>query len=353
VLRGEPSIFRRYSSDNADACAADIRRLLAEAININMGSETFRTGIYLTSNAVCKAVEALENYSFSVTDLDVLGRAFQKVLTSAIRSGMGQYFTPQEVIDFIVDIMQPKVGERVLDPFCGPAHFLTRAIQRMADQQSASSDAGWTDALHGIEKSDRMARIAITDMRVFGQQTANILCQDALSPFQTFERLAPGSFDLIMTNPPFGVDLPTQALGDLGPFELANDLKAQTSLDILAVERCVQFLKPGGRLAIVLPEGILGNKTAKTTREWILRSCQLKAVISLPVSTFAPFGASVKTSIVVVRKLHIGEIHDPESKVFLAEAQSVGFDAAGKPSSQNDLESVAVEFGKFIESEQW
>lgn len=357
IKRGELSRFRRYSADIADACAADVRSLLGEASNVSInavsGHNSYRTDFHLSNNAIFKAVEALEQYDLSGTDLDVLGRAFQKVLTPAIRAGMGQYFTPQEVIDFIVEIMQPQIGERILDPFCGPAHFLTRAIQGMADQLSVPTSSNWVECLYGIEKSDRMARIAITDMRVFGQRTANILCHDALSPFEAFENLEPASFDLIMTNPPFGVDLPAQMFGDVGPFELTKGIKTQVSLDVLAIERCVNFLKPGGRMAIVLPEGILGNRSARSTREWILSNCQLKAVVSLPVSTFSPFGANVKTSIVVIRKLQIGEIPSPDSSVFLAEAQGVGFDASGKGTGENELPAIAAEFVNFIHKGHW
>jgi type I restriction enzyme M protein len=115
-------------------------------------------------------------------------------------------------------------------------------------------------------------------------------------------------------------------------------------LEVLGLERCFQFLKPGGRLGIVLPDGMLQNKNMVFVRKWLQDVAEVKAVISLPIETFAPFGAAVKTSLCFFQKAAERETPDPEAAAFLAEVDALGYDATGRPSGLSEVAQVVERF---------
>lgn len=361
-------LFQRSRYTSMEECAAEIRQLYLRAIDedkavfsnriptYERSRGVFRDQLLVSSPAIVRAVELLQYYDLATSPVDIKGRAFQNVLLPAVRSGMGQYFTPKEVIDFIVNVMQPNVRELIIDPFCGSGHFLTSAIDYVR-QKHAKSDKLFHEfaftRLHGIEKSDRMVRIAMTDMRLHGDGHSNIRCIDSLLPFSNYPDLYRETFDLVMTNPPFGVDLPQDSLSQLGPFELAAERRSMVSLEVVALERCLQLLRPGGRLAIVLPDGVLSNRNTANVRDWVGRHARVRAIFSLPIETFSPFGANIKTSILVLRKREPGEAEAHDYNVFLAEVGSIGYDASGRASGASDLAAIAERFIKFVEKEGW
>jgi type I restriction enzyme M protein len=364
----KPLVFQRNGYSSTEECAAEIRHLYIRAVNEDKaifnnkiaGYErsrgVFRDQLLLSSPAIVRAVELIQSYDLSASPIDIKGRAFQNVLLPAVRSGMGQYFTPKEVIDLIVRIMSPQVRDLIIDPFCGSGHFLTSAIDFVRAHHTKSDKLFHEFAftrLHGIEKSDRMVRIAMTDMRLHGDGHSNIRCTDSLLPFSNYPDLYRETFDLVLTNPPFGVDLSTESLSQLGPFSLAEGRKAALSLEIVALERCLQLLKPGGRLAIVLPDSVLSNKGTANVRSWILKLACIRAIFSLPNETFSPFGANIKTSVVVLRKLNLGEEPKTDHRIFLADLKGVGYDATGKPTTTQDISKAEISFLKFIEREGW
>jgi type I restriction enzyme M protein len=281
----------------------------------------------------------------------VKGRAFQRLLAPALRSGMGQYFTPREVIRFIVDVVCPSAKERVLDPFAGSGHFLTQCADaiRMRSRQSSPAVA----RLHGIEKSDRMVRISSTDMLLHGLGRGDIQCADALLDFANYsDYLQAESFDLVLTNPPFGCLLGADAVRQLGRFELAIGRKT-VPLEVLGLERCVQFLKPGGRLGIVLPDGVLGNSGTCYVRDWLSRHMRIRAIVSLPIETFAPLGANIKTSILFARKWHKREKRGHNYNVHLSRIDNVGYDAAGRAKPRAEFQRAARSVRTFLAGEGW
>lgn len=361
-------LFQRSGRYSVEECAAEIRRLYDAAIDddkaifsnkipsYDRSRGVFKESLQLSSAAIVRATELLQHYDISSSPIDIKGRAFQNVLLPAVRSGMGQYFTPKEVIDVIVRMMSPNVRELVIDPFCGSGHFLTSALDHVRKSHGRADKLFHEFAftrLHGIEKSDRMVRIAMTDMRLHGDGHSNIRCTDALLPFDNYPDLYRETFDLVTTNPPFGVDLPAEALHQFGPFELALDRKSAISLEIVALERCLQLLKPGGRLAIVIPDGILSNKNTQYVRDWLVERAVIRAIVSLPSDTFSPFGANIKTSILVLTKLRPGEGVAKDRSVFLSEVSDVGYDASGRRSAKSDLEEMLNQFRDFIAKEGW
>ena len=291
-------------------------------------------------------MDSLQNVRLLDSDADVKGRAFQRVIAPAIRAGMGQYFTPEPVVQLMVDVTEPRPGERILDPFCGSAHFLTRCLARMDREHCEEPCEG-----HGIEKSERMVRIALTGLQLQGGSAPSIRCGDALLDFANYPELEPASFDLILTNPPFGSLLGAESLAQLGDFELARG-RSRVGLEVLGLERCLQLLRPGGRLGIVVPDSLLSNRSLKHVREWVAARARVRAIVSLPLQTFTPFGANIKTSVLFLRRRRRGEARD-DYQVHLSRVDAVGYDATGRPQDCSELPACAEALREMLAKEGW
>ncbi len=339
-----------------DANEYDVRVFSLKVPGYDRSRGVFNSPIRLSSPALFKVVQTIESYWLTRSSIDVKGRAFQRVLGPAVRAGMGQYFTPLEVIRLMVDVVRPSVADLVLDPFSGSGHFLTQSLDavrsgsKKADEKRVDEFA--FNKLHGIEKSDRMVRVAMTDMRLHGDGHSNIRCTDALLDFLNYPDIRPESFNVVLTNPPFGCLLGPEAVGRLGKFTLAA-AKKNIPLEVLGLERCVQFLRPGGRLGIVLPDGLLANRNGGHVRGWLAERLKVRAVVSLPVETFSPFGANIKTSILFARKWKSGEKRATDYNVHLVRVDNVGYDAAGRPRVDSELPAVAAGVGQFLHAEGW
>ena len=199
---GTPFVFQTYGA-NTEEIASNIRDLYEEARNTDLekygqripGYESsrgvFKDQIKLSSAALLGVVELLQNYSFVDSTTDIKGHAFQQVIGAAIRSGMGQYFTPDPVVRMIVDIIDPKPHEMILDPFCGSGHFLTCSLEHVEKNYKATLDEYTYRQfaffhLHGIEKDEKMVRVAMTDMMLHDDGHSNVRCIDALLSFDNY-----------------------------------------------------------------------------------------------------------------------------------------------------------------------
>lgn len=362
--------FQIYGAGNTEEIASNIRDLYSEASEKDLqrysqripGYErsrgVFRQQIRLSTNALVKVVEILQNYSFIDSTGDIKGRAFQQVLSPAIRAGMGQYFTPDDVVKLAVRIIKPKVSDLILDPFCGSGHFLTSALEEVRREYNAGKVDEYSYHqfkffhLHGIEKSERMVRIAMSDMLMQDDGHSNIRCTDALLSFDNYpdiqalggdENTDPQVFDIVLTNPPFGSLMGGEIGNILGRFELGKGKKS-LPLEILGLERCFQFLKPGGKLAILLQDGVLTDTTHAYVRQWLDEQGELVAVVSLPEHTFTPYGSSPKTSLVFFRKYADRHKSLSGKPVFLARMDDIGYDATGMAKGRSETPDIINAF---------
>jgi len=338
-----------YDSDRAFASAirALYDKLLEPKNSILSGDEigNYPTKIHLSDLALVKVISIFEDYTLTKSGSDVKGRAFQKVISPASRAGMGQYFTPDPVVQFMVDSVAPKYHETVVDPFCGSAHFLTTASKKAAE----NNDKGITDSVRyiGIEKSKKIARLAKIDSMLSNGGNKKIICSDSLTNFKDFDFIKQDSFDIVLTNPPFGSQITEDSLKKLEDLELLVG-KKRMPLEILGLERSIQLLKPGGRLAIVLPEGILSNRNMGYVRSWLLKNIQILGIIGLPHETFSPYGANVKTSILFARKWRRGEIKSDKYKLLMGRITNIGYDASGRPKDGADVQQLAKQVKEHI-----
>lgn len=163
--------------------------------------------------------------------------------------------------------------------------------------------------LYGIEISEAIARVAKMNMILHDDGHTNVISHDGLDDIEKMEKInrefKAGNFDFIFTNPPFGAVVKSTESDYLDKYELGmNGKKMRTTqkTEILFLERAWQFLKPGGQMAVVLPDGILTNSSLQYVRDYLLDHYELRAVVSLPQDAFRYYGAGVKSSILFLRK---------------------------------------------------
>jgi len=180
----------------------------------------------------------------------------------------------------------------------------------------------------------------------------NIRNQDALLSFDNYPdiialrddgRADPAVFDIVLTNPPFGSIMRQEVMELLGRFDLGHKKKS-LPLEILGLERSLQFLKPGGKMAIVLPEHLMKGKSVLFVRKWLYNVAKIKAVFFFPEEAFTPFGAMVKTCLCVLQKLNNAEKPNEEESIFLCEVENLGYEATGKKKLGSEVEEAIEAF---------
>lgn len=361
--------FQTFGASNASEVASNIRALYEEARTADIDIYTkripnyersrgvFKQQIRLSDAALFRIVERLQEFSLVDAAADVKGRAFQRILGPAIRAGMGQYFTPDPIVELAIGVIQPTADDLLMDPFCGSGHFLTKALQYVIENQGGTLSPHALHEfkffhLHGIEKSDRMVRIAMTDMMLNDDGHTNIRNQDALLSFDNYPDIIalrddntsdPSIFDIIVTNPPFGSIMRQETMELIGRFDLGHKKKS-LPLEVLGLERSLQFLKPNGRMAIVLPEHMMKGKSAAYVRKWIEGIAHLRALFFFPEEAFTPFGAMVKTCLCVLQKHGDESPVGDENQTFLCEVENLGYEATGKPKSGSEIQAAIASF---------
>ncbi len=334
---------------------SDIKKTDRPNAHLEGSRGVFQDPFILSSAALVQAFQQIQRYTLKGSATDIKGRAFQRVLTKSIRSGLGQYFTPSPVCTLMVGVVCPTLNEKLIDPFCGSGHFLSLSFQRLKDESQVSHyelNSYSKNNLYGIEKSGRMVRVAMTDMRMQGDGHSNIQCTDSLLDFRNYTDLSPRMFDVVLTNPPFGSILGEEAFKSLAQFELAKGRK-RVPLEVVGLERAIELLKPGGRIAIVLPDSIFSAESCRYVRDWLLTVVRIRAVVDLPAETFCPFGANVQSGILIARKLMPGEIVDPKDKVCMVKIDDIGYDSTGRLTAKSDVDSAIVKLRTFLTKEGW
>ncbi len=301
-------------------------------------AEVFRDNIRLTPEKIRTVVSYLESVNLGETDLDSKGRAFETFMGSFFRGNFGQYFTPREIVKFIIDVLPIKNDSKVLDTSCGSGGFLLYALNKVREQatkyypnykteprENLRWHSYWHDFaeknLFGIEISEQISRAAKMNMIIHDDGHTNVITSDGLiSDEAIFSKTGNkgfkyGTFDFIITNPPFGSTirqseqayLKTYQLGKKEEDWLAEKVQPESNRDsqsteVLFIEQDYKFLKEGGYLAIVLPDGVLTNSSMQYVRTQIEDWFRIVAVISMPQTAFTANGAGVKSSVLFLRK---------------------------------------------------
>lgn len=305
----------------------------------NRDREVFRDNIRLTPEKIRTVVSYLESVNLSETDLDSKGRAFETFMGSFFRGNFGQYFTPREIVKFIVDVLPITHDSKVLDTSCGSGGFLLYALNKVRNEateyypnykkdarQYAKWFPYWHDFaeknLYGIEINEQISRAAKMNMIIHDDGHTNVITSDGLVPDTTIKERTGnkgfeyGTFDFIITNPPFGSNIRQTEQAYMKTYQLGkkeNDwlaVKSQSGDDtrdgqqseVLFLEQDYKFLKDGGMLAIVLPDGILTNSSMQYVRTLLEDWFRIVAVVSMPQTAFSANGAGVKSSVLFLKK---------------------------------------------------
>jgi type I restriction enzyme M protein len=366
--KGEPYEFQIKTHETSRRLGERIRALY-EKQKVK-DPEVFTETIKIDDATLRTVVSHLESINLSKTDLDTKGLAFEQFMDGFFKGDFGQYFTPREIIEFSVNMMKPTNEDWVLDPACGSGGFLLHALDAVRKEASDYYDEGTTEhykhwhdfaknRLFGIEINEEIARVAKMNMIIHDDGHTNVAGWDALDSIRRMtaqnKGFAENRFDLILTNPPFGAMIKQEEKPYLSTYEMSEVssavrasamvdpkmgkkmVKKKTSVktEILFCEQVWRFLKPGtGRAAIILPDGILTNSSLQRVRDWLLSKFQLLAVVSLPQSAFAHFGAGVKASIIFVRKRAEKEVPNDDEAIFMAIADNIGYDATGRKTTK-------------------
>jgi len=290
-------------------------------------------------------VKELEKYCITEASRDAIGDAFEIFLGPSLRGNKGQFITPKNVVKTMIRILDLQEHEKIIDPACGSGGFLIEAATY--DRKQQNSELLQENTIFGIDKDQFLAKIANIYLAILGTKRKSIYCENSLVHHsewssETIENIPKEHFDIVVTNPPFGTKIPIKSKKTLEQYELGfkwrkNSHSSQkwhkTKIiqdkqppQVLFIEKCLNLLKKGGRMGIVLPDGLFGNPSNRYILQFLLEKTKIIAVISCSHITFLPH-THTKTSLLFLEKT-------PPLKdysFFMAIADNVGHDKNGKP----------------------
>ena len=327
--------FRNTGQDDAEL-KNKIQKLFDNAKDKWSGVFPESATFELSDSHLAICVSSLQDVKLFNSNLLVIDEAFEYLVNKSAKGEKGQYFTPRHVIDMCVQMLNPKPGEYMIDTASGSCGFPVHTIFKLTGHLFTNSEIPEKDKqnvlkVFGIDFDEKTVRVARTLNLIAGDGETNVLHLNTLDyerwsdktekdkkwnntynkGFSRLEKLRVEknenkqfNFDILMANPPFAGDIKESRI--LHQYELgfkAGGKKAQSKVgrDILFIERNLDFLKPGGRMAIVLPQGRLNNTTDKHIRDFIAERARILAVVGLHGNTFKPH-TGTKTSVLFVQK---------------------------------------------------
>lgn len=362
--------------------------------------------IKLSPRSLTEIIAELQGYSFLSTNVDLKGRAYEEIVGTNLKGDRGQFFTPRNVMHMAVKMLNPRQGERILDPACGTGGFLVTAMNLVIEQlkfdwarELELPEDEWSDdnkrmfrdkisdiartSFFGFDIAPELVKATKMNMVMNNDGSGNIFRADSLlsphdwdddfkmalssalcvKPESLTNKNSIGFFDVIITNPPFGSKINITSEYVLSQYDIGfgwdSPKKTKSSRWVkkssvsaappeqLFIERCLQFLKPGGRMAIVLPDSILGSPGLGYIRQWLLGEAKIIASIDLDSDTFQPH-TGVQTSLLILQKKTdaekkadlIGEMQP--YNIFMAVIDKVGHDKRGVNTYQRNAEGDEI-----------
>lgn len=363
---------------------------------------------FTDTRTLANVVAEIQKYSLLDTSVDVKGKAYEEIVGSNLRGDRGEFFTPRNVMKMAVKMINPRANEKVLDSSCGTGGFLVNAMNHVIEQieeksakQFGKAKTKWTEKqkeavrekiseiasknFFGFDINPDLVKATKMNMVMNNDGSGNILRENSLLPPHEWNAefkkslgdalgVAPdkitnhkniGYFDIIVTNPPFGTKIPITDPSILSQFDIAKPKsiekdesssphdKEKGSKSVppeqLFIERCVQLLKPGGRMAIVLPDSILGAPGLTHIRKWLLKHTRIIASIDLHADTFQPRNG-VQTSVLILQKKTKDELQEPKWNypIFMAMAERIGHDKRGNPLFKRDKDGEILYFKRTV-----
>lgn len=274
-----------------------------------------------TASLLIEAVNIINDMHIKEQNQDTQGDIYEYLLSELQSAGKnGQFRTPRHIINMMVELVNPQIGDKILDPACGTAGFLVSAYQYIIKKNKKDDVSTLTpnkkkildeESIYGYDIDETMTRIALMNLMMHGIKRPNVIRGNTLSDSEP--RISDNTYDVVLANPPFK--------GSLNEAEISERFRVKTTkTELLFLELMYFALAPSGRCAVIVPEGVLfGNSNAhKRIRELLLTKCRLDAVISMPSGIFKPY-AGVSTAILFFTK---GE---PTENVWFYKMESDGF----------------------------
>jgi type I restriction enzyme M protein len=275
---------------------------------------------------------SIESMSLDARRCDANGAVYERLIASLAQAGhLGQFFTPRHVVDLMIDLVAPAPGEHVHDPAVGTGGFLIATGDHMRHQGQAAR-------LSGRELDPLVRRLCVMNLVMHGLDPDRIEAGDSLAPINQGAR----RFDVIVTNPPFAATATSRA--DLSGFPVMT-----SSVEALFLQHVARVLAPGGRAAVVCPEGLLANLGAdRDVRRYVLDTTSVEAVISLPSGVFNPYTA-VRTGIIL---LHNAGRRAPTTWMFDVRSDGFGLNARRRSTGNSDFPAVLAGYEQKLETPQ-
>jgi type I restriction enzyme M protein len=332
--------FRNYGESDIEL-KDKLQKLFDAAKKKWEGIFTDDSKINLVPSHLAICVSSLESVKLFNSNLDVIDEAFEYLMNKNSKGEKGQYFTPRYVIDMCVKMLNPKETETMIDTAAGssgfPVHTIFHVWEALLEKAGIDKSHLFTlenkpaecidyvrDRVFAIDFDEQAVRVARTLNLIAGDGQTIVLHLNTLD-WESWEQVTTDpswqdiyfegwkklkklradknssrdfSFDILMANPPFAGDIKETRI--LSKYELGKDATKQ-GRDILFIERNLDFLKPGGRMAVVLPQGRFNNSSDKKIREFIAERCRILAVVGLHGNVFKPH-TGTKTSVLFVQK---------------------------------------------------
>jgi len=338
--------------------------------------------INLDANSIAYVVGELQNYCLIEAERDIIADAFETFIGHALKGGQGQFFTPRNVVKMMVDILDPDDEDLIIDPACGSGGFLVEALRHVWKKLDAEGEKyHWNknnlqeekmevalNKIRGIDKDYFLSKVAKAYMTILGDGKSGIFNEDSLEKPENWQdktrlKIDMGRFSVLLTNPPFGSKIPVRGEEKLKQFELGHKWKLNKKLgewekgklkdkeapQILFIERCLQLIKDGGKMAIVLPDGIYGNNQLGYIRKFLTKQARIVAIIDVPIETFQP-NTGTKTSILILQKTNKAPNDYP---VFMCVAETCGHDKRGNLKEEDDISKIPDVFKKWAKEHRF
>lgn len=309
-------------------------------------------------NTLLKIVNLFDPFILYKLDIDLFGIVYEKFFADIFKGETGKYFTPREIVEFMVDFADIEIGEIICDPSCGSGGFLTRAYANLRAQVYDLISTSDTEDLEnhelitliknscivGNDIDPNLVKLTKINMAIHGDGWNNIYQSDVFdvnkSPLNDWY----GHIDVILANPPFSLKINDGE--KLKSFQFGrdpqNNVKNEAISDVLFVERCYSLLRKGGRMLIVLPSGWANNSDMQYFRDYLYQNWIEIATISLHEGLFKPFGESGAKTVIFYLKKPLND-DDKQEDVLKINIPHVGYDHSSKKYkkiSQNDLNKV-------------
>ncbi|WP_139902853.1 type I restriction-modification system subunit M [Clostridium thermarum] len=286
-----------------------------------------------------KIVDGISN--LNMENQDTKGDLYEYLLSKIATAGTnGQFRTPRHIIDMMVKLMKPKPEDIIVDPAAGSAGFLVSAQQYLRDNHSdlflvqSLKEHFNNDMFYGFDMDRTMLRIGAMNMMLHGVDNPNIEYRDSLSEANTDKE----KYTLVLANPPFKGSLDYEAVSA----DLLKITKTKKT-ELLFLALFLRILKPGGRCASIVPDGVLFGSTGghKSIRQEIVDNHKLEAIISMPSGVFKPY-AGVSTAIMIFTKTGTGGT----DKVWFYDMKADGYSLDDKrnPIEDNDIPDIIKRF---------